>query len=292
MTIAGSSCGVRPTAIASANRADCEDRAPERNVDHEDRARQHRGHGREQTRESLQPLLERRLTLLLTQSHRDRPERRARARTNDDAAPIAAADQRAHEGARTQIQRRLPRRLRLRRLLARPRLTGQHRLVTLELMHLEQPQIGRNHIANPQMHDVTRDELRNRELRRSPIAINHPEMLDLGMQLLNRLLRAVLVEEAQTDAHRHNRADDHRLRQVADHSRHDSRNEQQQQQVTAQLTDEHRQGTDPVRSQNIRPVNAQASPRLRARKTPIGRAQLAQHGRHRLCRRGRELQLL
>ena len=126
-----------------------EERASERGVDHEDRAGQHRGHGREQAGEVLQPLLERGHSLPLAQAHRDRPERRARARANDDAAPAAAADERAHEGARAKVQGRVSRRLGLRRLLGRPRLAGQHRLVALELVHLEQPQIGGNHIADP-----------------------------------------------------------------------------------------------------------------------------------------------
>ena len=239
-----------------------EERASERGVDHEDRAGQHRGHGREQAREVLQPLLERGHSLLLAQAHRDRTERRARAGANDDAAPAAAAHERAHEGARAQIQGRVPRRLGLGRLLGRPRLARQHRLVALELVHLEQPQIGGNHIPDPQMHDITRDELRHSDLGRSAVAIDRGKMLDLGMQLLDRLLRAVLVEEAQTDAHRHDRADDQRLRQVADHRRDHRRDEQQQEQVAAQLTGEHRPGTDPVRGQHVRPVDPQAPTRL------------------------------
>ena len=269
-----------------------EDRASERGVDHEDRAGQHRGHGREQAREVLQPLLERGHPLPLAQAYRDRTERRARARANDDAAAAAAAHERAHEHARAQIQRRVPRRLGLGRLLGRPRLAGQHRLVALELVHLEQPQIGGNHIPDPQMHDITRNELCHGDLGRSAVAIDRGKMLDLGMQLLDRLLRAVLVEEAQTDAHRHDRADDQRLRPVADHRRDDRRDEQQQQQVAAQLADEHRPGTDSVRGQNVRPVDAQAPARLAARKTRIGRAELAQHIRHRQRRGGGELELL
>ena len=82
-----------------------EDRASERGVDQEDRAGQQRGHRGEQAREVLQPLLERGHPLLLAQSHRDRAERGARARAHDDAAPAAAAHERAHERARAQIER-------------------------------------------------------------------------------------------------------------------------------------------------------------------------------------------
>ena len=95
-------------------------------------------------------------------------------------------------------------------------------------MRLDQSQIGRNHIPDPQMHDITRDELRDGDPGRSALAIDNGQMLDLGMQLLDRLLGAVLVEEAQTDAHHHDRADDQRLRQLADRGRDDGRDEQQQ----------------------------------------------------------------
>ena len=66
-------------------------------------------------------------------------------------------------------------------------------------MHLEQPQIRRNHITDPQMHDIARDKLRNGDLGRSAVAINNGKMLDLGMQLLDRLLGPILVDEAEPD---------------------------------------------------------------------------------------------
>ena len=269
-----------------------EKRASERRVDHEDRAGQHRSHGRKEAREVLQSLLERGHPLPLAEAYRDRTEGRARACANNDAAAAAAAHERAHEPARAQIQRRVPRWLGLGRLLGRSRLTGQNRLVALEFVHLEQPQIGGNHIADPEVHDVTRNQLCHSGLGGSAVAIDRGKMLDLGMQLLDRLLRAVLVEEAQTDAHRHDRADDQRLRPVADHGRDDRCDEQQQEQIAAQLADEHRPGTDPVRGQNVRPVDPQPPARLAARKTHIGRAELAEHILHRQRRGGGELELL
>ena len=292
MTIAGSSCGVRPTAIASANRADWRSERPSA---------------------ALITKIEPASTAVTVASRREKscspcwnavtpcrsPRRTAiapnavrepvRTTTPRPPPPLTSVPMNAHE---PQIQGRVPRRLSLGRLLGRPRLAGQHRLVALELVHLEQPQIGRNHIADPQMHDITRNQLCHGDLGRSAVAVDRGKMLDLGMQLLDRLLRAVLVEEAQTDAHRHDRADDQRLRQVADHRRDHRRDEQQQEQVAAQLTDEHRPGTDPVRGQHVRPVDPQTPARLGARKTRIGRAELAQHIRHRQRRGGGELELL
>ena len=82
-----------------------ENRAAERDVDHEDRARQHGGDRRQQTREGLQPLLERSLSLTLAQTQRDRTERGLRTRTNDEPAPVTAANQRSHERAGREIER-------------------------------------------------------------------------------------------------------------------------------------------------------------------------------------------
>ena len=270
VTIAGSSCGVRPTAIESANRADCRIERPSAALITKIEPASTPVTIASRREKSFRPCWNAVDPLLLAQAHGDRAELGARARANDDAAPAAAAHERAHEGARAQIQRRVPGRLGLGRLLRGPRLAGQHRLVALELVHLDQPQIGRHDVADPQMHDISRDELRDVELGRRTVAIDGGQMLDLGMQLLDRLLRAVLVEEAQADAHRHDRADDQRLRPVADHRRDDGRDEQQQQQVAAQLAGEHRPGADAVRGQDVRPVDPQAPARLGARKPRIG----------------------
>ena len=53
-----------------------------------------------------------------------------------------------------------------------PRLAGQHRLVALELVHLQQAQIGGYDVADPQVHDVARNELGNGDLGRSAVAID------------------------------------------------------------------------------------------------------------------------
>ena len=172
MTIAGSSCGVRPTAIASANRADWRIERPSA---------------------ALITKIEPASTAVTVASRREkscspcwnavcpcRSPRRTAIAPNAVREPVRTTTprpppplhERAHERARAQIQRRVARRLRLGRLLGRSRLAGQHRLVALELVHLEQPQIGRNHVADPQVHDVTRDELGHGDLGRLPVAVD------------------------------------------------------------------------------------------------------------------------
>ena len=76
------------------------------------------------------------------------------------------------------------------------------------------------------MHNVARDDLGDRDFGWLPVAIDKGHVPDLGVQRLDRLLRAVLVEEAQADAHRHDAADDQRLCPITNDGRDDSREEQ------------------------------------------------------------------
>ena len=177
-------------------------------------------------------------------------------------------------------------------LAADLRLACQHRLIALQTVHLQQAQIGRNDVADPQVHNVTRNDLGNGDLGRLPVAIDKRQVPDLGVQRLDRLLRAVLVEEAQADTHRHDADDDQRLRPVTNDSRDDSREEQQQQQITPQLADEHRKSADAVREQHVRPINGQTPARLDARQAPIRRAKLAQHVSNRQPRSYSQIKLL
>ena len=226
----------------------------------------------------LQPLLERGLPLPLTQAQRDRAERGVRAGANHDAAPVPTAHERAHERARAQIEWRLAGRLRVGRLGGRLRLARQHRLVALETVHLEQAQIGGNHIADPQVHDIARNELGHGDLepdarrdRRTARCLiwECSASTAFSERYSLKKLRPMLIAMIA--------ADDQRLRLVANHRRDDSRDEQQQQQIAPQLADEHRKSADAVREQHVRPVDVQTPPRLQARQTVLRRAQLAQH---------------
>ena len=269
-----------------------EHRAAERDVDQEDRARQHRGDGREQTREGLQPLLERGLPLPLAQPQRDRAERRLRAGANDEAAPVAAPHERPHERAGREIERRLAGRLRIGRLRGRLRLSRQHRLVALELVRRQHPQVGGHDVADAQMHDVARNDLGDVDLGRLAVALDERQVPDLGVQRLDRLLRPVLVHEAQPDAHRHDPADDQRLGEIADDRRHDRRDEQQAEEIAAHLADENRQRAHAARPQDVRPVHLQAPARLDARKTRLRRVELGEHARGRQRSSSRKVELL
>ena len=102
-------------------------------------------------------------------------------------------------------------------------LTRQHGFVAFELVRCQQAQVGGHHVADTQVHDVARNDLRHVHLDRQAVALDEREVPDLGVQSLDRLLRPVLVEEAQADAHRHDAADDQRFRAIAHDGRDDGR---------------------------------------------------------------------
>ena len=72
-------------------------------------------------------------------------------------------------------------------------------------MSFHQAQVGWNHIADTQVHDVAGDDVGHVDLDRLPVAIDEGEMANLRVQRLDRLLGAVLVQKAQPDAHHHDR---------------------------------------------------------------------------------------
>ena len=146
LTIAGRSCGVIPIAIASENSSASMHRPREGDVDHEDRDRQDAGHPDEQLRELVQPDLERGRGLgARAEPDRDLPERRRRARRDDDGAGRALVDDRAHERAGGEVDLGVAGGGGRRRLRRRHRLAGEHRLVALEASRLEQAHVGRDH---------------------------------------------------------------------------------------------------------------------------------------------------
>jgi hypothetical protein len=73
---------------------------------------------------------------------------------------VAAAvpDDRAHERAGGQRQRGRGRLDGIDLLFRRYGLAGRHRLVALEAVRLQQPQIGRHHVADRELDHVSRDQ--------------------------------------------------------------------------------------------------------------------------------------
>jgi hypothetical protein len=76
----------------------------------------------------------------------------------DDPPAASVLDDRAHERAGGQRHRGLRRLDRLDLLLRRRSLARQHRLVALEVICPQQPQIGWYHIADAELDHVSRDQ--------------------------------------------------------------------------------------------------------------------------------------
>src|SRR5581483_1277996 len=182
VTIAGNSCGVRPTAIASANKPDWSSERPSA---------------------ALITKIEPASSAVTTASRREnccspcwndvwpcRSPRRSAIAPKAVLAPV-----------RMTRPRPSPPRTIVGCLGRGLRLAGQQRLVALELVNIDQAQVGRNHVPYAQVHEVTRHDLGHVHLRRLPVTIDDGQVADLRVQRLDRLFRAELVEEAQPDAH-------------------------------------------------------------------------------------------
>ena len=87
------------------------------------------------------------------------PNAVAGARRHDHALAGALVHDRAHEGTGRQVDRGVRAGDGLRRLGRRHRLAGEDRLVAFELVGPDEPQVGRDHVADPQRDDVAGHEL-------------------------------------------------------------------------------------------------------------------------------------
>ena len=89
-----------------------------------------------------------------------------------DPGGVAADDVGAHEADVRQVERAV-RALRagVRELLRRHGLAGQRGLVDEQVLGLEQPQVGRDHVAGGQPHDVAGHQRLERNLREVAVAV-------------------------------------------------------------------------------------------------------------------------
>ena len=182
--------------------------AADRDVDPEDPDGHHGRHAHEEGRVLPQADLERRLGRPLAQLHRDGPESGCRAGFGDDPPAASVLDDRADERAGGQRHRGLQRLDRLDLLLRRRSLAGQHRLVALEAVCPQQPQIGWHHIADAELDHVSRDQ--RGHVDSGGLAVAHYErgVPELGVQLFYGAFGAVLVDEPQPDGKTDDRQDD------------------------------------------------------------------------------------
>ena len=155
-TIAGSSCGVMPTAMASENSSASMSGRCSSEVDDEDRRRQRAGDVDQQHREVAQarPGTPSRARACPGRRRSDRTRCAGRSRRRR-RGPTAGVHDRAHEraarSARPAASRRRPVAI---ALVDGQRLAGEHRLVASSPTTVEQPQVGGHQVAEPQLDDV------------------------------------------------------------------------------------------------------------------------------------------
>ena len=133
----------------------------------------------QQQGELAQPDLELGVRLPLAQPDRDPPELRRPpvATTTPMPEPAAPPCPSAH---RTRVRPAAARRHRLGGLLHRDRLTGQDRLLTLQVRRLEQAQVGGHYLTELQVHDVAGHQVGHVDLARMPVAEHHGAVMDLA----------------------------------------------------------------------------------------------------------------
>src|SRR5450830_1910115 len=133
-------------------------------VDHEHKRGHHHDETEHQPGKPGDALVEAREYALLGDRARHLTKSRLAASEHDDPGADAADDSTAHEADVRQIERRL-------RgpdvgssdLLERHRLAGQRRLVDEEVVRCNQPDVGGNHVAGRQQHDIAGHELLDRD---------------------------------------------------------------------------------------------------------------------------------
>ena len=158
-------------------------------------------------------------------------------------------------------------------LLGRRRLARKDGLVTLEAVHLQQPQVGGHDVAEAQTDDIAGHELDDVDLLQAPVALHKSRAADLRVERLDGLLGAVLVDEAEHDADAEDGDDDARLSGVPDDGGDDRGPQQERQQEAAQLPAEHAPDADAVAAQGVGTDRLQPSSRLLAGQAVGARSQ-------------------
>ena len=211
---------------------------------------------------------------------------------HDDADAVPRADDGTHERARAEIEWRVGLRRRVDILVRRRRLAREHALVALELVRLEQSEIRRHDVADAEADDVARDERGHVDRAILAVAQHDRRVPQLRVQSRDSARRAVLAHEPEAHAEPADQEDDQRVGAFAEEHGRDGGHEQQNQERTAQLAHEDRDGSHAVAAERVRADAREPARRFRARE-PIGvRVEAAQHlaGRQR-GRRGK-IQLL
>ena len=161
-------------------------------------------------------------------------------------------DDRPHEGASRLVQR----------LVVgdgchgfghRHRLSGQHAFVALELVDLQQAEVGWHEGADAKRYHVAGHEVSHRNPGHPSVPEGLGLVSDLAAEGGHRHFGPILVEEAQTDAEGDDHRNDHRVRAATGQPGHQRRPEQKNQDRVPDLAEEDGAGTHLMRTERVRP---------------------------------------
>lgn len=199
-------------------------------VDHEDRRRQRARDIDQQHRKAPQATLELGFELMPAQPGGDLAELGASTSCHHHRPAAASVDDGTHQRAPGQFGERGAGRDGGRVLVHRQRLAGEHRLVAGEPGDLQQPDVGRDDVAQMQVDDVAGHEVGDVDRGRAAVADHGGLVPDLVMKGLGGLLGAVFVDEPEPDRERDDDPNDQRVASLADEVGRGRRREQQREQ--------------------------------------------------------------
>ena len=288
-----------------------EKRALQRDVDREDADHEQERHSRNQETERADAELEVGLRRALRQPPRDGPVAGPRPGGRDQRAAGAADDAGPEEdesvalavaglggcvargaawpGRRDPRSAAIPRARLARRsgpggsLEGGRRLTGQRRLVDVEMVRGEEPAVGRDDVAGRKLDDVAPDHVVDGQLLGSPAADHRGAQREACLEGGHGRLRARLLDEPEAGAHRDDRKDDPGLDRVADRDADAARCHEDEDERARELAgQDSRPGAPPLAAKRVRAVGPETLRRLRRAQT--GRRVALRGGR--VARRG------
>ncbi len=140
------------------------------------------------------------------------------ARVDDDAGTESANHAAAHEAKTRQAERIGDVSVAgMRRLLGRHRLAGKCRLIDKEILGADEAEIGGNHIAGRNAHDIARHELFDRNFdeaigvavsRSAAASLDAGRRFHHGAELGGGVIGAMLLDESRNDGEKDNDRND------------------------------------------------------------------------------------
>jgi hypothetical protein len=176
----------------------------------------------------------------------DAAELRRAAGRHDHAGRATGHDHRARERHAFPIADRRIGRRRLGVLVGRDRFAGERRLLGAEILHVDQPQVGRNLVAGFEQHDVARHQLLRRDQARLATAQGSRFGRQHVADRIQRLLRLALLDEAEHAVENDHAEDDRGIDPQAQHQLGETGAQQDVDEDIVELGEEPHDGSSPL----------------------------------------------